>query len=453
MKKTFITTTLAGTVMLTGLTSSVGNLAHADEKTKAGEIAQKNNKGDISKPIDFNEAKKMKPAELKKELTAKDKKILNKETSDEITSANQPQISTFAAPKMRYVASNVNNYIANNNIKPAKIVEDRRIDNLPKYTYKSGKYIGVAIHETANPNSTLDGEVNYMYNNWQNAFVHAYTDYKEIRQTAPADYLAWGSGPQGNAYFYQIELVRAHSFDQFARSVNNQAYLAAYELKRNGLKPKLADNNGGSGTIISHNAISRYYGGSDHTDPISYFSQWGYSMNQFYDLVQKHYNQMSGSTSKGEDQTKSAIKGDTYKVVKGDTIYNISQRSGKSVNDIVKWNNIKNYEIKPGQTLKLKAATSNKITSKVYQVKAKDSLYSISKRSGKSINDIKKWNQLKSNNILVNQKLYLAPTHTVVKGDTLYRIAKNNKITVAKLKALNGLTKDNIKPGDKLILK
>lgn len=40
----------------------------------------------------------------------------------------------------------------------------------------------------------LDGEVNYMYSHWQNAFVHAYADYKEIRQTAPADYLAWGAG-------------------------------------------------------------------------------------------------------------------------------------------------------------------------------------------------------------------------------------------------------------------
>lgn len=243
--------------------------------------------------------------------------------------------------------------------------------------------------------------------------------------------------------------------DQFARSVNNQAYLAAYELKRNGLKPKLADTHGGSGTIISHNAVSRYYGGSDHTDPVSYFSQWGYDMNQFYDLVVKHYNQLNGKSStpsKGEDTHKSAIKGDSYKVVKGDTLYSISQRSGKSINDIKKWNGLKSNEIKPNQTLKLKDPSS-KITSSTYQVKKNDTLYNISKRSGVSVDNIKKYNNLKSNNITVGQKLYLKPTVTVKKGETLYRIAKNNKTTIAKLKTLNGLKSDTIKVGQKLIVK
>lgn len=52
-------------------------------------------------------------------------------------------------------------------------------------------------------------------------------------------------------------------------------------LKENGLTPSLADNNQGTGTIISHNAISQYWGGTDHSDPVGYFSQWGYNMNQF----------------------------------------------------------------------------------------------------------------------------------------------------------------------------
>ena len=32
------------------------------------------------------------------------------------------------------------------------------------------------------------------------------------------------------AYFYQIELVRHNNFDDFAKSVNNDAYLTAYML-------------------------------------------------------------------------------------------------------------------------------------------------------------------------------------------------------------------------------
>jgi N-acetylmuramoyl-L-alanine amidase len=46
----------------------------------------------------------------------------------------------------------------------------------------------------------------------------------------------------------------------FARSVNNQAWLAAYMLKQNGLTPSFADKNKGIGTIISHNAVRQYWG-------------------------------------------------------------------------------------------------------------------------------------------------------------------------------------------------
>ena len=50
------------------------------------------------------------------------------------------------------------------------------------------------------------------------------------------------------------------------------------------------------------------------------------------------------------------IKGgyDTYKVVKGDTLYKISRRYGVTVDDLVRWNGIKNRNlIHPGQLLKI----------------------------------------------------------------------------------------------------
>src|SRR5699024_10275984 len=115
-------------------------------------------------------------------------------------------------------------------------------------------------------------------------------------------------------------------FDEFAKSVNNQAYLTAEMLKQNGLKPSLADNNEGTGTVISHNAISEYRGGTDHTDPINYFSQWGYDMDQFYKLVEKHYN---GTNETDNEET---INGNTHKVDRGDTLYNISKQSDIRVN-------------------------------------------------------------------------------------------------------------------------
>ncbi|MEX6015251.1 N-acetylmuramoyl-L-alanine amidase [Mammaliicoccus sciuri] len=149
----------------------------------------------------------MSPSELKSQLTPQDLLLHNK------VSDHKENTSQYSA---RRTYQDVNSYISKNSIKPSKIVKDSRINTLPKYNYKSSKFIGVVIHETANPNSTIEGEVNYMYNNYFNAFVHAYASGNKIIQTAPSNYLAWGAGANANPYFYQIELVRAHSFDEFA---------------------------------------------------------------------------------------------------------------------------------------------------------------------------------------------------------------------------------------------
>ena len=45
-----------------------------------------------------------------------------------------------------------------------------------------------------------------------------------------------------------------YNFEDFAKSVNNQAWLAAFMLKQNGITPTLADTNEGKGSVISHNA-------------------------------------------------------------------------------------------------------------------------------------------------------------------------------------------------------
>ncbi|MDW8563821.1 peptidoglycan recognition protein family protein [Staphylococcus shinii] len=415
-------------------------VAYAQEDTTK-QTTEKDRAENTSKPIDFDKAQKMSPQALKDQLTPEDLRLHNKVAEH---NSNSVEMRTFANRSYQ----DVNTYIANNNIKPAQIVQDSRINNLPKYNYKSGKFIGVVIHETANPNSTIEGEVNYMYNNYQSAFVHAYASSDKIIQTAPSNYLAWGAGANANPYFYQIELTRSNTFDGFAKSVNNQAYLAAKMLKQNGLAPSLADNNQGTGTIISHKAISQYWGGTDHTDPVGYFNQWGYNMDQFYSLVQKHYKGLNGG---GNDD---AITGSTYKVAKGDTLYSISRRSGVAIDDIKKWNNLSNNTLSVGQTLKLKApSNSGTITGDTHKVVAGDTLYNISKRSNVSVENIKKWNNLKNDNISKGQTLYLVKTYTVKKGDTLYSIAKNQKTTVDKIKSDNKLDSNSIKVGQILKIK
>ena len=120
----------------------------------------------------------------------------------------------------------------------------------------------------------------------------------------------------------------------------------------------------------------------------------------------------------------------------------------------------------------------------VYRVKSGDYLGRIASRHRCTVAQIKRWNNLKSNNIRVGQRLIIyrggvsssssssassasakqsgtttqasaqAPanttTYTVKSGDVLGKIAERHGCTVAQLKAWNGLTSNNIRVGQKL---
>lgn len=116
----------------------------------------------------------------------------------------------------------------------------------------------------------------------------------------------------------------------------------------------------------------------------------------------------------------------------------------------------------------------------VYKVKSGDVLGRIASRHRCTVAQIKRWNNLTSNNIRVGQRLVIyrggsapastsssssssssasaasapanATTYTVKSGDVLGKIAERHGCTVAQLKAWNGLTSNNIQIGQKLIV-
>ena len=112
----------------------------------------------------------------------------------------------------------------------------------------------------------------------------------------------------------------------------------------------------------------------------------------------------------------------------------------------------------------------------VYTVKSGDYLGRIASRHRCTVAQIKRWNNLSSNNIRVGQRLVIyrggnapasasssssaaksappanATTYTVKSGDVLGKIAERHGCTVAQLKSWNGLTNNNIRVGQKLIV-
>jgi membrane-bound lytic murein transglycosylase D len=116
----------------------------------------------------------------------------------------------------------------------------------------------------------------------------------------------------------------------------------------------------------------------------------------------------------------------------------------------------------------------------IYKVKRGDVLGSIAMRHRVTVTQLKKWNNLRSNNINVGQRLNIygkshstvvasskstskskgkttvrqtdSKTYTVQPGDTLWTISKKNGLTIEKIKSLNKLNDNKIQPGQKLII-
>ena len=96
---------------------------------------------------------------------------------------------------------------------------------------------------------------------------------------------------------------------------------------------------------------------------------------------------------------------DLYVVKKGDSLWSIGKKYGLSVDEIKRLNSLTSNMLSIGQTLKLSGypITNNDI----YIVKNGDTLYSIAARYGISVDDLKNYNNLSSNSLSVGQQLYI----------------------------------------------
>lgn len=195
----------------------------------------------------------------------------------------------------------INSYLTQSGLPHAKITKQiSSIFEQRGYSTSSGNPRGVVIHDTGNENSTISSEVSYMKQNYSSTrvFVHTFIDNQQILNIADTKYMAEGAGPYANPYFVQFEMPHEYTAASFANQLGNAAYYTAYILKQNNL-PVTKGTKDGGGTVWTHAMISSYLGGTDHEDPISYWSTSArklfgttYNINNFVELVQAYYNQM-----------------------------------------------------------------------------------------------------------------------------------------------------------------
>ena len=151
-----------------------------------------------------------------------------------------------------------------------------------------------------------------------------------------------------------------------------------------------------------------------------------------------------------------------YIVKSGDTLWSIAKNYGVNVNDIKQLNNLTSNLLSVGQQLKIPGIDSE-TSEQTYVVKSGDSLYSIANRYNLSVNELKSYNNLTSNNLRIGQLLKIPTkeiteetittdyiTHTVVSGDTLYSLANKYNTTVSDIIETNNLTSTSLSIGQQL---
>ena len=149
---------------------------------------------------------------------------------------------------------------------------------------------------------------------------------------------------------------------------------------------------------------------------------------------------------------------DSYKVMKGDTLYGISKKLDTTVDELKKINNLTSNALSIGQILKVPTKVVDLGDTKIYQVQKGDTLYGIANKYGISLNELKAINNLENDNLAIGQLINVPSglssvnTYTVSKGDTLYSIGKKFNIGIDKIKDVNNLTSNMLSIGQKIII-
>ena len=185
------------------------------------------------------------------------------------------------------------------------------------------------------------------------AFIGQWADGKVgTVQTLPWNRRAWhcGKGHRGTANDTHISFEICEDGlddpDYFAAVYQEAVELTAYLCELYGLDP-LAD-----GVVICHSEGYQRGVASNHADVMHWFPKFGKSMDTFRADVSK-------AMTPAQVKPQPPVSGKTYTVVKGDTLSEIAQKYGTTVDTLVQLNGIKDPNlIVVGQVLKLPGSTT-----------------------------------------------------------------------------------------------
>ena len=344
--------------------------------------------------------------------------------------------------------------IASEFIKSGQNVRKYYQRRLPSNSSKDYYYI---LRETPNNESIIveygfldstGDDVNQIKNNWEElaeAVVRALASYIGVPYTAP-------EGVSGN--YYTV------SSGDTLYAIANKYGVSVDELK---LANNLSSNTLSIGQVLIIPSIEEPETPNENIYIVKSGDTLYAIANQYgmtVDELKALNNLTSNTLSIGQKLVVSAGNAgtlNTYTVKAGDTLYSIANKYGLTVSELEQLNNLTSDVLSIGQILNV----SNSVIptpSNTYTVKSGDSLYSIAKQYGITVDALKSANGKTSNLLSIGEVLIIPTTnsnsitYTVKSGDSLWKIATNYGISVNALKQANNLTSDLLSIGQVLII-
>lgn len=163
-----------------------------------------------------------------------------------------------------------------------------------------------------------------------------------------------------------------------------------------------------------------------------------------------------------------------HTVARGESLYGISKRYSISLGEIAKYNPDVYYGIKVGDTLRIPTRTPKKAEQtgelQLHVVQEGETLYSLARRYGVTLSELRSYNRLSSDELLQHTTLRIPKRgqgeqkeevgvldkdgvwHVVRSGETLYMLAIQYDISVDLIKQRNNLTSDLLSAGQRLLI-
>ncbi len=162
-----------------------------------------------------------------------------------------------------------------------------------------------------------------------------------------------------------------------------------------------------------------------------------------------------------------------HQVGAGETLYAISKRYGVTVDQILEYNTTADAGLEINQILKVpyvRRVPKKAVSGNTHIVAEKETLFSISRQYGVTIDELKQWNNLSDNALALGQELVIKKknaialvtpplemksartVHTVTAKETMYSITRQYGITAAQLMEWNSLPSDEVKIGQTLFV-